>query len=541
MSPMSDEEVFGSPQSKPMSDEEVFGGGKPRAETTQPLNWSDVPGEALSNAPHSAVEFGRAMAQPFIHPVETYENVRDLGHGILQKMGVMEGHDYEKNANAVGQFFADRYGGLENIKRTLAKDPVGAAADAATVLTGGGGLAARAPGVVGKIGEVAGVAGRAIDPLSAVGVAARPLARPASELLGFSAGVGPEAVRLAGRAGLEGGEAARDFRQNIRGITPVEEVVSDAQKSIENLRQKRGAAYREGMDKMRQADAAMGEEQRVLDFGLVDKAIADVEGIKKFKGQDISPATADIRAKMVGAVEDWKTLPKAEFHTAEGLDALKQKLGNLRDDTQYGTPARVVADKIYQAVRKTIVEWDPQYAKVMRGYEEASNEIKHLERELSIPNPSRGNIDTSLRKLQSVLRNNVNTSYGRRRELAQFLVDNGSPNLLYKLAGQSLHTVAPRGLARLHAAIGAELGAMLGIGAHGAGVLAAGPAAAMAIPLGASMSPRLVGEASYWGARGYRGLRGGPGLGSYQLGRIGPSPEQFKKGGRVKRAFNWGG
>jgi hypothetical protein len=42
--------------------------------------------------------------------------------------------------------------------------------------------------------------------------------------------------------------------------------------------------------------------------------------------------------------------PANEFHTAEGIDALKQQLGDIREATQ---PA---ADRIYQEVRWIIVD-----------------------------------------------------------------------------------------------------------------------------------------------------------------------------------------
>ena len=56
-----------------------------------------------------------------------------------------------------------RYGGLENIKKTAYEDPVGMTLDLASLLTLGGGMAARAPGLVGRAGRAAGAVGHAID------------------------------------------------------------------------------------------------------------------------------------------------------------------------------------------------------------------------------------------------------------------------------------------------------------------------------------------------------------------------------------------
>src|SRR5262245_45560868 len=103
----------------------------------------------------------------------------------------------------------------------------------------------------------------------------------------------------------------------------------------------------------------------------------------------------------------------------------------------------------------------------MNAYAKASDIINELERTLSL-NPN-ATVDTSLRKLQSVLRDNVNTSFGRRRELAEYLVNHGAPNLIERLSGQALKPLASRGLGRLGMQVAAELAAF-GVGAGAAGL-----------------------------------------------------------------------
>ena len=116
----------------------------------QPLAWSDVGSQAVRNIPSSAVQFGRDIAQPFLHPIDTAKNLAAVGHGALQKAGVMSGEEDIPAANAIGGYFANRYGGVENFKRALAKDPVGVAGDLSALLTGGETTLARAPGLVGR-------------------------------------------------------------------------------------------------------------------------------------------------------------------------------------------------------------------------------------------------------------------------------------------------------------------------------------------------------------------------------------------------------
>ncbi len=451
--------------------------------------------DAARNVPHSAVEFGKNVVQPVVHPVETLTNLKNLGLGILEKTGLVSGGEHEKYADAVGRYFADRYGSIDAAKEAFRKDPVGVAGDASMLLTGGEMAAGRVPGIIGQTARAAGEVGRAVDPLQAVSAAARATGEGAGHLLGVTTGAGNETFRVAQRAGYQGGPSAQAFRENITGAAPLEATVEDARRAVQQMRIERGNAYRQQMGPIK-ADST------VLDFNKIDQAVAGAQGIKTYSGrsgtgptQILDPKTAGIRQEMTDAIEHWKNLDPAEFHTPEGIDALKQQLSDIRNGTEYGSANRKVADNIYNAVRQTIVDQVPEYAKVMKGYEEASKQLGEIERTLSL-NP-KASIDTALRKLQSTLRDNVNTSFGHRKELANFLVNAGAPNLMERLAGQSLSAWMPRGLPRMLAAAAVEGPVAMATGVAGA---------AKAIPALATMSPRLMGELAYGVGRARRAM-----------------------------------
>jgi hypothetical protein len=363
-------------------------------------------------------------------------------------------------------------------------------------------VAARIPSMLTRAGAVAGSAGRAVDPLRAAGKVAKGVGRVASETIGgIGTHTGGESLRLAARSGYEGGAAGKTFRENMRGSASMEDVVADARGAVKQMRQQRGSAYRQGMM------AHVASDPTVLNFSKIDQAVQDAGGIKKYKGQSISPSTEAIHAKMEEVVDEWKNLDPKEFHTVEGLDALKQKLGDVRDATQYGTPERLAADRIYQAVRKTITEQAPEYARVMRGYERASTQIKEIERALSLN--QNASVDTALRKLQSVLRDNVNSNYGNRKVLADYLVHAGAPHLMEALAGQALKPWTARGLGKLGWQLAAELG-----------LASAAPHAAIGVAAGLPfMSPRVMGEAAHAGGRLARRVPEGTGRAAFQVGR----------------------
>lgn len=86
-------------------------------------------------------------------------------------------------AQALGQFYKDRYGSGKNILNTLYNDPIGVLGDLSTVV-GGTGALVKGAGNLARAGKVASVGskianfGRALDPLSVVGRGARVATRP---------------------------------------------------------------------------------------------------------------------------------------------------------------------------------------------------------------------------------------------------------------------------------------------------------------------------------------------------------------------------
>ncbi len=107
---------------------------------------SEVPGAALSNVPKSAMEFAGNVITPIIHPVNTFMGLGDVLGGVMEPItpDFLYGKEALVNAKAarsgVVDFFTNRYGGYENLKRTVAEDPVGFLGDLSTVLTGGTGV-----------------------------------------------------------------------------------------------------------------------------------------------------------------------------------------------------------------------------------------------------------------------------------------------------------------------------------------------------------------------------------------------------------------
>ena len=108
------------------------------------LSGADVATQAMANLFPSAVQFGKDITYPIREPLEFAKNIATLGRGVVE-LAIPGEQENEKVAKDVGRFLANRYGGMENIKKTIAQDPVGFMSDAASILTFGGTLAAKAP------------------------------------------------------------------------------------------------------------------------------------------------------------------------------------------------------------------------------------------------------------------------------------------------------------------------------------------------------------------------------------------------------------
>jgi len=291
---------------------------------------------------------------------------------------------------------------------------------------------------------------------------------------GIATGAGEEALKQAYKAGKE---TNPEFLANMRGQAPMEDVLNAAKSNLSEIRNAKNESYRSGM-------VDISKDKSILNFADIDSKLKEATNIGAYKGVTTNPNAIKALQDIKESVNEWKGLDPAEYHTPEGMDALKQRIGAILEDIPYGTKARHIADDIYHSVKSTITNQAPVYSNVMKGYSESSYLIKEIEKSLSLG--QKASVATGLNKLQSLMRNNVNTNYGYRQELANKLMEQGGKNLMPALAGQALNSWTPRGLVGQ----GLDAGAVLSI----LGGITHLPATAATMT---TTSPRLMGEAAY--------------------------------------------
>jgi hypothetical protein len=464
----------------------------------------DVATKAVKNLPSSTSKMVGDIISAISSPLQTGKAILDVGAGALQNIlpealvqAIGEDKQSRQAASQVAQMYVDKYGSVEGAKKAIATDPASVMADISTVLTGGGAAAtklaqmapkARLAGGLGQVGQALSTAGSTVDPLSLAArgavAGARGAGKVAENVLGMTTGVGSEPISQAFKAGLEGGQRGQQFTQNMRGTADMMEVLDIAKQNLNQIRVDRSNTYKANM-------ANIKGDKTVLDFSGIDKAVDEAFNKVSFKGQITNK---DAAAKVVEAqtiIDNWKKLDPAEYHTPEGIDQLKQSVGQILEGLQPRTQSDMVIKGVYSSIKNEINKQAPTYAKTMKAYSESTDLIREIERSLSLGD--KASADTAMRKLQSLTRNNVNTNYGQRLKLAQELEAQGGQQMMPALSGQALAEFTPRGIQRATAPIG-------GVGLFSVGGIPAVLGGA------AVSSPRIVGEATYGAGRATRGL-----------------------------------
>lgn len=490
--------------------------------TSKNLLGDNYAGELVGNIPESAVQFGKDITAPFLSPIDTISTVAQLGSGLVQ-LAIPGEQGNEDLARAVGSYYADRYGGLDNVKETLKNDPVGILSDVALMITGVG-AGVKGAGTVGKLDDIAKAGktiqntGIKIDPAtpifsgtvsgisklntaldgSARGSKAKEFIKSIpSEVLGKMTGTGAEVSQLSYEAGRKGGSAQKRLRDNRMGLVDETQVVDEAietlgkqQKAIsDDFTSAKGVGNESGTLKLDEIGMDMKDPLKALDDFAIDKSY---RGMTEFSPEALSQIN-EIRK----IIKEFGK-PGRGMNNAKGMDLLKRRINALFQRNPATNDVNVPVVHMTRKINELIEKKAPGYAKVNRDFAQTQNLINDTKAVLGGKKNFMTNVPGAkakvLKKMQQSMRNKTNVDMGENLKAVERI----NPDLKYSLAGQASQTFTPRGLA--------------GLGASGLGLGAFGTLGAPGIPLALASSPRLVSA----GAEGLgsvmrktEGLRGG--------------------------------
>ena len=127
--------------------------------------------EALKNLPGSIVEEGKNVIGAITQPIQTLKGIGNLALGVAEK-AVPGTQSHEKYADALGDYYSNKYGSKDAFLQELQNNPASILSDISMFVTGGASGAAKVASL-SKIGakaapvlEKVAKAGTAIDPLN---------------------------------------------------------------------------------------------------------------------------------------------------------------------------------------------------------------------------------------------------------------------------------------------------------------------------------------------------------------------------------------
>jgi len=107
--------------------------------------------KTLGNVPGSTWDVAKGLGGMIANPIDTVKGIGSMALGGVQKLIPGE-QKQEKNFDVVLDFYKERYGSWDDVKKTIVEDPTGFALDLSSVLSGGGTAATKA-GTLSKINK----------------------------------------------------------------------------------------------------------------------------------------------------------------------------------------------------------------------------------------------------------------------------------------------------------------------------------------------------------------------------------------------------
>jgi hypothetical protein len=325
-----------------------------------------------SNVVSSGEKFFGDLGNVVKHPIDTAGAAVNLGRGAIEKATSPAGQPgpHEKYVDAFVKTYVDKYGGWNNIQKSLYEDPVGVASDLATFASGVG-VAARGAGfladaahagrVADALATVAKVAGGVSDVTDPLKLAGKAVSIPVKAILAkselperiYQSALKPSAASY----GLE--EAKQMVRTGLDNSIPVTQGGVDKLSGlVDDLNQKIGDVIRDGAQRGVTIDpnaVAQRVDQIRPKFELQVNPERDLKALDAsqqefLRSQGMAPGQPATPAQATGLV-----------------DAQGRPIYSAPTPAVPGTPAQAIPADVAQAIKQNT------YAQLRSSYGELKN------------------------------------------------------------------------------------------------------------------------------------------------------------------------
>jgi hypothetical protein len=398
--------------------------------------WGEAVSEAPGNVLGSGADVVQGLAQMVAHPIDTVQTIGDIGSGAalhalpnsvgtwMNKVnpGAAQRREEAKiKASMAGDYLKNRFGGEQELKNTLATDPVGAALDVSTIFTGGAGMATKLPRVQQALKQSA----KLTNPISYVEPVTRPIVGGAKAAGGFVQGI-RDLSNPAGQQKLVSkyqrylaGENAPLLAQELRsrkmqtpGINPTSgQLLADMPQASPLLAHEKQVAgsvagapkYGQRMVEQKQAlDKVVGgvagtpaalEQARQLRANTAASNYGAISGQPLVHDLDFESLFARPVVKgELGAVETAamnrpgqnvpRFVPGEETYTVGDMQVLKTQLDDIisgKSSTKAGTRARADAMEAKKELIRLIEQQSPKWEQARSTFAQQSDPINRME------------------------------------------------------------------------------------------------------------------------------------------------------------------
>lgn len=401
--------------------------------------------QAISNIDESSKQLVNDIITPFLNPMQTAKDLYSLSKSVASLIPGIEGDDTQ--AKAVGKFFKDRYGSLENIKQTFATDPVGMLSDVSILLTGGATLTAKAP----QVSSVLSKASKIASPIEtaggfAIGKAAQGSGTLGKQVSGYLTGTGAGALDTAIKTGKNYGatgffasptakQKQKDFLDSLNEKISTEKITTDLEKAVSELKKSTKIDYQNKLAGLKLQDVKIQPSIVAQQFNEFIRKEKTKGGTTRF-GADTNNFLETIYKELN---EISKNPAK---HTAADLHQLKFKIDDMLPKDLTTQTSRVNME-LANIIDNVIASKSSGYLDMNKAYSTAKKLEQKFIDDLSVGNKK--NATQTMNRLLSVLKDQNLTNYGARLESLKLLDNITEQNLFEKLAGTQLSGIIPRG------------------------------------------------------------------------------------------------
>ncbi len=240
----------------------------------------------------------------------------------------------------------------------------------------------------------------------------------------------------------------KEFTKALRGWTPIESTLENAQNMVENMKSQKNLIYGKWAKKLEQSTAQIdlpAAWQEILS-NLENKWIkimtdANENYILNWKSLDFSKSTISQKTHQDQIRNLVDEIRKRNDTSAIWADTLKQRVSNLykwwTENTLSDTIILDASNKIGNKIKKNV----PEYADMMTQYSKFKDTEQSIKQALSIDwNVSKTNKQTAITKIMNLLNDNKEYSQSVADELQKYW----TKNFKWQIAGQALNPLLPK-------------------------------------------------------------------------------------------------